>query len=413
VYRMYWLLLTAPLFAATLSAFSRGEGMRLLQFGLFFFSFFLLYGGLHVHFYRKLRRAFRPEGRWKILAVLALLLLFLSPPIVRMTERAGLEVVARIFAWTGYSWMGLLFLFFAVSLLWDLSGFLLRGAARALKRNPPDRLFSPLWVFAGPLALAAALSLYGFYEAGHVVSERLVIRSSKIPEQVGKVRIAQISDVHIGILIGERRVKAIVEEIRKAAPDILVSTGDLVDGQLNCVEGSAELFNALQPRFGKYSIMGNHEFYAGLEQAAHFNRCAGFTVLRGEGMTVAGVLNIAGVDDDAGRPYDAYRPVDEKALLSKLPRRYFTVLLKHRPFVDRGAAELFDLQLSGHTHQGQIFPFGLLTRLFFPLHAGYFQFLDGSHLYVSRGTGTWGPPIRLLAPPEVTIIDLLPAAQKS
>lgn len=383
--------------------------MRILSLGLFFLTFFLLYGGLHVYFFRKLKRAFRPEGSRKVLIVFALVLLFLSAPIIRATEKVGLEVVAKFFAWVGYDWMGFLFLFFVTSLLLDVWTLLLWTAGRIWKGNFPALLPSPRWAFAGPLLAAAALSLYGFYEADHVLMEKVTIRSSKISEQVGRVRVAQISDVHIGILIGKERMQALIEKIRRESPDILVSTGDFVDGQLNGMDGVAESFKAFQPRFGKFAITGNHEFYAGIEQAVDFTKSAGFTVLRGEGMTIAGVVNVVGVDDDTGRSYDSYRPANEKELLAKLPRRYFTLLLKHKPFIDKEAVDFFDLQLSGHTHKGQIFPFSLITRVFFPLHAGYFRFLNSSHLYVSRGTGTWGPPMRLLSPPEVAIIDLLPA----
>ncbi len=383
--------------------------MRILSLGLFFLTFFLLYGGMHVYFFRKLTRAFHPEGTRKVLMVSALALLFLTSPIIRVTERVGLEVVAAIFAWTGYLWMGFLFLFFVTSLLLDIGKLLLRTAGRIGNRDLSASLPSARWAFAGPLLIATALSLYAFYEAEHVVVERMAIRSSKISEQVGKVRIAQISDVHVGILIGKRQMQSLLEKIRKESPDILVSTGDLVDGQLDGLEDVAGQFKGLQPRFGKFAITGNHEFYAGIEQAVDFTKSAGFAVLRGEGMTIAGVINIVGVDDDTGRDFDTYRPAREKELLAKLPRRYFTLLLKHKPFIDKEAVEFFDLQLSGHTHRGQIFPFSLITRFFFPLHAGYFRFLNASHLYVSRGTGTWGPPMRLLSPPEVTIIDLLPA----
>ena len=130
-------------------------------------------------------------------------------------------------------------------------------------------------------------------------------------------------------------------------------------------------------------------------------------MLRGEGLTVAGLINLAGVDDPARLSPGLFKEVTEKELLSGLPREKFTLLLKHRPDVDKDALGLFDLQISGHTHQGQIFPFRLITRLFFPYDGGSFQLPNHSLLHVSRGTGTWGPPIRFLAPPEVTVYELI------
>ncbi|HKZ17475.1 MAG TPA: hypothetical protein VJ161_08435 [Geobacteraceae bacterium] len=101
------------------------------------------------------------------------------------------------------------------------------------------------------------------------------------------------------------------------------------------------------------------------------------------------------------------RTVAEKDLLRQLPNSRFTLFLKHRPVVEKGSAGLFDLQLSGHIHKGQIFPFNLVTRLFYPVKTGFSHLQGNAALYVSRGTGTWGPPVRFLAPPEITVIDLV------
>jgi len=138
-----------------------------------------------------------------------------------------------------------------------------------------------------------------------------------------------------------------------------------------------------------------------------FTEDAGFTVLRGETASAGGIISIAGVDDPTGKYFGHYKGISEKTLLSGLPKDRFTLLLKHVPVIDNNALGLFDLQLSGHTHDGQIFPFNLVVRLFFPKHAGLFHLPHNALLYVSRGSGTWGPPIRFLSPPEVTIIRLI------
>ena len=118
-------------------------------------------------------------------------------------------------------------------------------------------------------------------------------------------------------------------------------------------------------------------------------------------------MTIVGVDDPAGSGLRKSDGEIERELLGKAPADRFTLLLKHRPDVEKDSAGLFDLQLSGHVHKGQVFPFRLFTRLFYPMYAGFYELSTGSHLYVSRGTGTWGPPIRFLAPPEVTLIELV------
>jgi uncharacterized protein len=130
-------------------------------------------------------------------------------------------------------------------------------------------------------------------------------------------------------------------------------------------------------------------------------------MLRGEARVVPGLINIAGVDDPTGNRFGGARSVSEKDLLSSLPRERFTLLLKHRPLVAEDAVGLFDLQLSGHAHKGQIFPATLLVEALYPIGAGFLRLEKGSCLYVSSGAGTWGPPIRFLASPEVTVIELV------
>ncbi len=119
------------------------------------------------------------------------------------------------------------------------------------------------------------------------------------------------------------------------------------------------------------------------------------------------MINIVGVDDPTGVQLNIEKPEPEIALLSAAPKDRFTLLLKHRPVVDKNAASLFDLQISGHTHRGQIYPFTYVSEIAYPLNSGRFDLPAGSILYVSRGTGTWGPPIRFLSPPEVTVYELV------
>jgi hypothetical protein len=168
------------------------------------------------------------------------------------------------------------------------------------------------------------------------------------------------------------------------------------------------LLQEINPRYGKFAVTGNHEFFAGLGHVLDFMRGAGFVVLRGEGVNVAGMINIAGVDDPAGARYGLSSGISEHGMLSKLSGKHFTLLLKHQPVVNGAVSGLFDLQLSGHTHGGQMFPFNFVTSRFFQYHRGSFDLPNHSYLYVNRGAGTWGPPIRFLAPPEITVVDLVP-----
>jgi predicted MPP superfamily phosphohydrolase len=374
---------------------------------LFLLTFFLIYGSVHAYAFWKARAAFEFGLKAGIPLTLFMLFMVLAPLFVRLSERAGFEVLPRLLAYFGYFWMGILFLFFSASLVIDLYRLFVYAGGMFLPGDLSSIFVSGRTAFMVSLLLSILISAYGYFEARNIHIERMTIRTSKIPEKIGRIRIVQISDVHLGLIVREKRLRAILKEVNEAKPDLLVSTGDLVDGQMDNIEGLTELLQEIQPRYGKFAVTGNHEFYAGLEHTLKFTRDAGFTVLRGEGVNVAGVINVAGIDDQTGERYDLPGKVSEKELLTKLDRDKFTILLKHRPIVDKDAPGLFDLQLSGHVHKGQIFPFNLLTWISYPVKAGQTVLQNDALLYVSRGSGTWGPPVRFLAPPEVTIIDLV------
>lgn len=376
---------------------------------IFFLStFFLLYGAIHVYAFLKVKSAFALGLRSGFFLALLMAVMTLAPLIIRSLERHGYESAARFSSYIGYTWMGVLLLFFVCGVTLDLYRLLLHAVELVLRKDFIFLRPSPRTCFVLPLVCAVVMAGYGFFEARDIRVERLTIRTPKIPASAGRIKIVQISDVHLGLIVREERLERILEKVKNEKPDLVISTGDLVDGQIDNLSALAESLKSVKPRYGKYAITGNHEFYAGLPQALKFTKQAGFTMLRGKGITVAGLINLAGVDDPAGTVSGFYRGVYERDLLSRLPRDKFTILLKHLPIVDESAIGLFDLQMSGHTHYGQIFPFRYVTRLSFHYNTGWFDLPKQSHLYVSRGTGTWGPPMRVLAPPEVTVYELIP-----
>ncbi len=373
----------------------------------FFLVILFVYGAFHAYAFRKIERALSLAPASQFWLIVFLILMLLAPFLVRAAERYGFPLLTRVFAYAGYTWMGILFLFVCISLAFDFCRLLFSAAGFILQRDFTHFFSSPGRMFTISLLLSLGIAIYGWFEARNIRTETVTIRSSRIPAVPGKIRIVQITDVHIGVMVGDERLEKITALIREAAPDILVSTGDLVDGQGDDFARYMESFRKIEPPYGKFAVTGNHEFYAGLDRSLSLTRAADFTVLRGQGMTVGGMINIAGVDDPVSRDPHTYREDEEETMLSRLPSGYFTVFLKHQPRVSRKTLDKFDLQLSGHTHKGQIFPFNFVTRLFFPKQGGFFSLSPRSSLYASKGTGTWGPPIRFLSPPEVTVIDLV------
>lgn len=372
---------------------------------LFLLIFFFVYGGMHLYAFLKAKAAFAFGMATGIPLLLVMLIMVSAPIIMHYSERLGLDLFARIMAYVGFIWGGILFLFFSASIVIDLYNLFTYLLGFFFHRELSSFAVSPRHAFYAPLLLSVCISVYGYFEAQLIRTERLEIRNSKIPAAYSPLKIVQISDIHLGLIVREERLRNILRKVVTEKPDILVSTGDLVDGQVCKLNGIESLLGEITPKYGKFAVTGNHEFYAGLDNAECFMENSGFTLLRGQAESVAGIT-IAGIDDPAGRFY-GIRDISEAGLLSTLPRDRFVLFLKHRPLPEKASFGLFDLQLSGHIHKGQIFPFTLLTALYYPITSGRLDLPGGSVMYVSRGSGTWGPPIRFLAPPEVTVITLL------
>lgn len=364
---------------------------------------FALYGGMQLYAVAKANAGLALT--WPVTSMLIawVVLMTAMPMLVWRWEARGWHHAVLIGAWVGYCWMGVVFVFFWIALGVDLLGAIL-GVARVTARWSANDAFR---LAAG---LTAMVSIYGFIAARRPRIEHVTIRTPKLPATDRPLRIALISDVHLGALIGARRLRAILDKLRELDPDALISAGDLVDGQADRLNGLAPMIAAFQPRHGKFAVTGNHEYFVGVERALEFHERSGFRMLRGTAAGIAAMVTVAGVDDPTGRMIGSQASTDESALLDRCARDRFTILVKHQPLVDPRAIGRFDLQLSGHVHRGQIFPFGLLVRLTYPAPTGLSRINGGGWLYVSRGTGTWGPPMRVGAAAEITLIELRPAS---
>lgn len=365
----------------------------------FFAVFLFVYTAMHALIYWGLRPLLSENHRLPVILLMAFMIFL--PFLGRILDRSGMDEIARPLALAGFTWMGFSFLafsLFALVAVWDL---LRAGAVRLLPAAGALPAHGSA-LAAAVLLLAVTVTLYGMVEAQRLKVETVHLQTEKLPPGVERIRVVQISDLHLGLLSRERTARKVVGAIEAERPDILVATGDLIDAQIDHLTELADILSALDPPLGKYAVTGNHEVYAGVGTSVDFLRRAGFTFLHNETLDVAGVLTLAGVDDPAAGP-----GADEPALLRQAEGPLFTILLKHRPQVNPASVEYFDLQLSGHTHRGQIFPFNLLTGLVYPLQDGLYPLDRQTLLYTSRGTGTWGPPIRVLAPPEISVFDLI------
>ncbi|MGW2009263.1 metallophosphoesterase [Streptomyces nigrescens] len=270
--------------------------------------------------------------------------------------------------------------------------------------TPPRRLFLARAVAAGASLAATAAVGYGTATTlrGPVV-KRVTIPLAKLPRAAHGFRIAVVSDIHLGPVLGRAHTRRVVETINRTRPDLVAIVGDLVDGNVADLAPAAEPLRELQSRYGSYFVTGNHEYYSGADQWVDHVRELGIHYLENArtelpGFDLAGVNDVAGQTENAGPDYD-------QALSDRDPARA-VVLMAHQPVTIHDSVRYgVDLQLSGHTHGGQMWPFTYIADATNPTIAGLERYGD-TQLYVSRGAGTWGPPVRLGAPPDVTVVEL-------
>jgi len=370
--------------------------------------FITVYVSLQALFYIRVCAAFRPSPLVRRLILLGLMIPIFSPFWSRYLDHVGVEWPARLAGVAGYSWLVFVFWFACLSMLtfaWNL-------ALKAVElRVPSARRFQcPVRTsVVYSLAIIAAAFVWGWFEGQSIEIREVFISTPRLEVSARPIRIAQISDMHLGKPRGTRFAERIAGLLNELNPDLVVSTGDLVDSTSLADHPVADALRTVQPRLGKVAVLGNHEYYTGLRESLVFHEASGFRVLRGESVRVTPGLTLVGVDDDAARYTGQGGVTDEIPALASVNPNDFIILLKHQPKISGRAVGYFDLQLSGHTHGGQVFPFGLLVRLVYRYRAGMFRLSDRSLLYVNKGTGVWGVPIRVMARPEITVFILSPA----
>ncbi|MBL7211535.1 MAG: metallophosphoesterase [Desulfobacteraceae bacterium] len=380
----------------------------LLSYILLLTVFLTLYGLLHYYFYVKSKNAFMLSPLYHGLLLAFLFSMLVAPILINISIRFERDLFTTCLAYIGYTWMAALFLFFSIHLMFDVYNGICH--LTSLISSP---VFLKIKIvskasFLITLLMVTVIITYGMFEAQNIRTKTVVLKTKKLPPDINGLRIVQISDIHFSATNSTRLARKIVKIIKDLNPDILVSTGDLIDRDLYDKGKVAALFRDIKVPYGKYAVTGNHEFYTGIEEAVSFTEEAGFMMLRNEGITAGDVVNIAGIDDPTSKQFGFVAPVSEDEILKKFSNNKLTILLKHQPRINEKNTALFDLQLSGHTHKGQIFPFSLISARFFPYHNGLFKVGKQSYLYVTSGTGTWGPPVRFLSPPEITVILFSP-----
>ncbi len=376
---------------------------------IFLLVYLAIYGGLNACLWWKLTLAFGRHPLFQTILIVWLLLMVFGPFLVRMLESAHWIRLAQFVGMLAFTWMAVALWFDFIAVAGDVWNLLARLVAR-FQGGVLRGLIPPRPLAHAAILFAVICSVWGWFEAQRPRVVELNSKSPRLAAGSAPIRIAQVSDIHLGLINHERFLVKVVGIVRRLQPDLLVSTGDLVEGTAAHLNHLSAILKDVQPPLGKYAVTGNHEYYVGFRHSLAFTQDAGFRVLRGEAVAVRPDFYLAGLDDPTGSGRANNLEAETRAL-DATDSQAFVLLLKHRPEFAESSVGRFDLQLSGHAHGGQIFPFNWLVRLQYPLLEGLHAQGERSRLYISRGTGTWGPPFRLFAPPEVTLITLEPEQQ--
>ena len=346
-----------------------------------------------------------PQLPWPAGLALAALLLAsaLLVPTSLLARRLLRPPASDRLTWAGMLCMGLFSSLLVLTFMRDLM-LLVLGLAN---------LDAPQWVeltAAGVPLLALALSLIGLINARRTAPVvRVTVPMEGLPRALEGLRIVQISDIHVGPTIKRDYLRRIVERVNALEPDVVAITGDLVDGSVKELARHVAPLADLKSRHGSFFVTGNHEYYSGVHGWVEELQRLGVRVLHNEHVVLrhqGAELVLAGVPDHTGHHFDPQHRSDPEAALRGAPPGVPRVLLAHQPRTAPAAAAAgFDLQLSGHTHGGQFLPWSLFVPLQQPYTAGLHR-LGRLWIYVSRGTGYWGPPKRIGAPSEIAELRL-------
>jgi predicted MPP superfamily phosphohydrolase len=341
---------------------------------------------------------------------LLFVMMYLAVIARKSIAKYGHSDLLMVVAWLGYVSIGVVSMLFCaavVKLVINIAGFTLTHATESF--SPSRRAF--LSTTAGSLLSLAVLPMtgYGVYRAvGRPEIVDVAISKDGLPKALDGLRIVQISDVHVGPTIGAGTVERAVEMINSLNPDIIAITGDLVDGSADYLSDRVTALGGLKSKYGAYFVTGNHEYYSGADGWIETVRELGINVLNNSNAIIehnGAKLMIAGIPDIQSERFGhaKYNPARAKITDEQYD---YSIILSHRPEIaDEVAKHGYDLQLSGHTHGGQYFPWTLVIYAFHKYVKGLYKVGD-MNLYINKGTAYWGPPLRLGAQSEITCLTL-------
>lgn len=326
----------------------------------------------------------------------------------RFLEKIHISYVSDFLIWAGSFWLAAMLYFFVWVLLIDLlrlTNLIIPFFPDLMTRNMGQ---TRVVLLAGSMMAVVITVAAGYINARSPRVKTLEIAIEKHAGSRSEVHAVVMSDIHLGTVIGNGFFSRIVEKVNGLSPDIILLPGDILDEDLAPVlrQNIGETLRQLHAPLGVYAVMGNHEHIGGADEAFAYLQGHGITMLRDSVIRIEDSFYLVGREDRDKPRFGGRERMSLEKLLGAADKRYPVILLDHQPYYLEKAASLgVDLQLSGHTHHGQLWPLNLITKAIYRVSRGY-EMIDGMHVYVSNGVGTWGPPVRTGSRPEIVSIRI-------
>jgi uncharacterized protein len=382
--------------------------MKTIGFIIFFAIFFTVLGLISLYIFIRGLQSMPAESSLRHAYTIAFWIIASSFLAGRLLEKALPSALADFLLWMGSFWLAAVLYFLIAVVLLDLlrlANYFIPFFPAIITHNYSQAKYL---TSAGILGLVGLLLLGGHINAMMPRIKKLNIAITKKSIHMKSLNIAVVSDIHLGTIVGRAHFDSIVNKINGLNPDLVLLPGDIVDEDLAPVikQNLGEALMNLKSRFGIYAITGNHEYIGGVEKACAYLKEHNITMLRDQSIKINDSFFLVGREDRSMNWAAGSRRKDLADILSYIDKSYPVILMDHQPFgLEEAAQQGVDLQLSGHTHNAQLWPLNYIVQAMYRLAWGY-EKIGNTHYYVSDGVGTWGPPVRIGNRPEIVNIIL-------
>ncbi len=382
--------------------------MNKTKFILFFSIVFIISASINFYIIEWGLFFLPTDSPLRIYLIIGIIFLSLSYIIGRLLEKISVTFFSTLVVWIGAVWFGMMIYFFLVLVIIDFIEWLNYPLnfypSSIINNSESTKIYLMLFI----VIFVSVISIAGFFNTRFPIIKTIKIAISKRANELEKLNIVMISDLHLGTIFGKSFLRNVVNKINSLNPDIILIPGDIIDEDISyaLVKNVGKELENLQSKYGIYAVTGNHEFIGGISKAKKYILQHGIKLLSDEYVKIDESFYLVGREDLLSKSYTNKNRETLQNIIKGIDKTLPIILLDHQPFkLKQAVKNNIDLQLSGHTHHGQLFPFNFITKAIYEISMGYRKIGD-THFYVSCGIGGWGPPMRTVSRPEIVNIKI-------